>query len=94
MATNQTTKNISERVDNVTARSEWIGVSEAMLLFPLGKTKLYELIQANLIKSCCLKKKGQRQGKRLISYSSVNDYFAKLAEEQMSETQIEGGQGV
>jgi hypothetical protein len=57
---------------NALTQREWLRVREALILFPVGKTKLYELMNAGLIASV---KHGSRT---LIDHRSLREYFASL----------------
>ena len=52
----------------------------AIKVFGIGRTKLFELIADQKIKSVSLRKRGQVRGPRLISYDSLNSYLNSLAE--------------
>lgn len=57
-----------------TLKPEWIRVPEAVRVFSLCRSSLYELIAAGKIKSTCLRKRGAVRGIRLISYDSLAAY--------------------
>ena len=63
-------------------RPEWLRVPNAVRIFGISRTKLYELISQQKVKSVSLKERGQLRGIRLLSYDSLNAYLTNLAETQ------------
>ena len=59
----------NRRVDNV--KPEWVRVPEAVRLFGLSRSAVYDLITAGTIKSTALKKRGAIRGIRLVSFDSL-----------------------
>jgi len=59
-------------------KPEWIRPKDVPKIFGIGRTRAYELIAENRIKSVSLRKRGQRHGTRLISYDSVVAYLESL----------------
>ena len=64
-------------IDN--QKPEWLRIPQAIALFGIGRTKLYELINSKVIKSASIRQRGQIKGTRLISFESLNDYLNQLA---------------
>ena len=56
----------------------WISVKDVQHYFGIGKTLCYELMNEHLIESKLLKKRGGKQGKRLVNFESVSDYIKQL----------------
>jgi hypothetical protein len=61
-------------------KPEWIRPKDVPMYFGIGRTRIYELIAENAIKSLSLRKRGQRHGTRLISYASLSAYFENLSQ--------------
>jgi hypothetical protein len=61
-------------------KPEWIRPKDVPKFFGIGRTRIYELIAENKIKSVSMRKRGQRHGTRLISYDSVAAYLESLVE--------------
>ena len=64
------------------ARPEWLRIPNAVRIFGISRTKLYELIGDRKIKSVSLRERGQTKGTRLLSYDSLMEYLDRLAEAQ------------
>jgi hypothetical protein len=62
------------------AKPEWIRIPEAVRLFGLSRSTLYELIGKNLIRSYSLCKRGCRRGTRLIFYDSLCEFMDQTEE--------------
>jgi hypothetical protein len=62
-------------------KPEWLRVPEAMRIFGLGRSALYELIAGNKIQSTPLHKPGAKRGIRLIRYDSLALYLERAAQE-------------
>ncbi len=65
---------------------EWLRISSAVRRFGIGRSTLYLLIKANAFKHCCIKRRGNITGIRLIEVASLRDYLASLALEQSPNT--------
>ena len=63
-------------------RPEWLRIPDAVRIFGISRTKLYELIGNRKIKSVSLRERGQVRGVRLLSYDGLLEYLERLAEEQ------------
>jgi len=66
---------------NQSIKPEWVRVPEAVRLFGIGRSRIYELISAGTIKSTALRKRGATRGIRLISYDSLASYIEEAASE-------------
>ena len=66
--------------DNV--RPEWLRIPSAVKIFGISRTKLYELIGKQKIKSVSLRERGQIRGTRLLSYDSIMKYLDQLSKTQ------------
>jgi len=62
-----------------TPRPEWLRPREVPTYFGIGRSKLYELIAENKIKSVSMRSRGQKHGTRLVSYDSLVAYLDSLA---------------
>jgi hypothetical protein len=60
-------------------KPEWIRLKEVPRIFGIGRTRIYELIAEKKIKTISMRKRGQRHGARLISYSNLAAYLESLA---------------
>ena len=59
-------------------KPEWIRPKDVPKIFGIGRTRIYELIAENKVKSLSMRKRGQRHGTRLISYASLSAYLESL----------------
>jgi hypothetical protein len=67
--------------ENERLKPEWLRLPEAMRIFGLGRSTLYELIAGGKIQSTPLRKPGAKRGIRLIRYDSLALYLeGKLVE--------------
>lgn len=73
---------IAAEQDAKPPRPEWLRIPNAVKIFGISRTKLYELISARRIKSVSLRERGQVRGVRLLSYDSLMEYLEALADEQ------------
>lgn len=62
--------------------AEWERVPGIIRRFQLKRTKIYELINLQLIKSANVHRRGNIRGIRLVSVASVRSYLEGLANEQ------------
>ncbi len=60
-------------------KPEWLRIPEAVRLFSVSRSALYELIAAGEIKSTALKKRGAVRGIRLISFDSLSEFIERSA---------------
>jgi hypothetical protein len=61
-------------------KPEWIRIHQAVRLFGLSRSTLYELISSNSIKTSCLRKRNALRGIRLVNYDSLDDYIRLQAD--------------
>lgn len=77
---------------NQSLKPEWLRVPDAVRIFGISRSALYELIAGGEIKSTALKKRGAVRGIRIISFDSLADYCERAASNTEQErTQMEGG---
>jgi len=69
------TLSTSPSITTTTTPIQWLQVQEAVRLFGLSRSYLYELIAAKKIASVCLRKSPNIRGKRLISAESLNAFI-------------------
>ena len=62
-----------------TPRPEWLRPKQVPTYFGIGRSKLYELIAENKIKSVSMRTRGAKHGTRLVSYDSLAAYLDSLA---------------
>ena len=67
------------RSSNPNLKPELLRVPDAVRVFGLCRSTLYELISAGKIKSTALRKRGAVRGIRLISFDSLAAYIAGAA---------------
>ena len=56
-------------------KPEWLKVPDAVRVFGLGRSTIYNLIKANKIKSFSKRQRGALRGTRLISYDSLVEHL-------------------
>jgi hypothetical protein len=66
---------------NPSLKPEWLRIPDAIRLFGLCRSTLYELITAGKVKSTALRKRNATRGIRLISYDSLAAYIEEAAQE-------------
>lgn len=60
-------------------RPEWVRPKDVQKFFGIGRSKTYELIAENKIKTVSLRARGAKHGTRLVSYDSISAYLESLA---------------
>ncbi len=64
---------------NQSLKPEWLRVPDAVRVFAISRSALFEMIAAGTIKSASLKKRGALRGIRIISYNSLAEYCERAA---------------
>ena len=64
---------------NQSLKPEWLRVPDAVRIFAISRSALYEMIAAGTIKSTALKKRGAMRGIRIISFDSLAEYCERAA---------------
>ena len=64
---------------NNSLKPEWLRIPEAVRVFGMSRSALYELIKDNKIKSTALRKRGALRGIRIVSYDSLAEYIEDAA---------------
>jgi len=54
---------------------EWVRIPDAMKFSGIGRSRLYELIESEKIRSVCLRKREKLRGIRLVSIRSLRDFI-------------------
>jgi len=82
MDANKNTNNGAVQVAaiNQSSKPEYLRVPDAVRIFAICRSSLYELIGEGRIKSVCLRKRGAIRGIRLISYDSLLAYIENAAD--------------
>jgi hypothetical protein len=68
---------------------EWGRVASVQRRFPIGKTLIYDLIEAGKIRSCVIRKRNCQRGTRLIEMRSVREFLESIAPKSGSRSQAE-----
>ena len=68
----------------INLRPEWLRIPDAVKLYGIGRSSLYELIAEGKIKSVCLRQRGSTRGIRLLSADSLSKYIEGLAEQNVA----------
>lgn len=63
-------------IDQADLRPKWYRIGNALTVYDLSLTKLYQLLHAGVLETVVLKKKGGTGGLRLISAASLDKHFA------------------
>ena len=71
----------SRSVSPISLKPEWLRIPEAIRLFGIGRSTLYELLSGGQIKSASIRKRGNTRGIRLISVDSLMQYIEEQAEQ-------------
>jgi hypothetical protein len=66
------------KILDTNSKPEWLRIPAAIEIFGLRRSLLYSLIQDGLIKSACVRRRGNVRGVRLISYDSLADYVESM----------------
>ena len=67
-----------KKFEETVVRPEWRDIRYVQERFGVGVTTIYELIKADAIKSVLLRRPGKKQGKRLFSIKSIEEFFASV----------------
>jgi hypothetical protein len=59
---------------------EWLRPSDVRRTHGIGRSLLYELIREGSIRTVCLRRQGRRNGMRLISAQSLNEFIEGFEE--------------
>ena len=62
-------------------RPEWLRIPDAIKLYGIGRSSLYELMAEGKIKTALLRQRGSVRGIRLLSADSLSRYIEGLAEQ-------------
>jgi len=74
-----TTATIRETIQRCDAlQPEWVRIPDAMKFSGIGRSRLYELIEAGKIRSVCLRKREKLRGIRLVSIRSLRDFISSF----------------
>ena len=65
-----------------TTKPEWLRVPDAVRLFGICRSSLYELISSGSVKSTALRKRGAVRGIRLINFDSLAAYIENAASKE------------
>jgi predicted DNA-binding transcriptional regulator AlpA len=60
---------------------EWLRVSDAMRIYSISRSRIYELIRDREIVSVSLRKRNRIIGSRRISKDSLDEFFARHIEQ-------------
>jgi hypothetical protein len=66
---------MSQRTQGNEEKPEWVRVSDAVRMFGLSRSSLYELISTDAIKSISVHGEGAVRGVRLINFDSLAAYI-------------------
>jgi hypothetical protein len=77
--TDMTLPESSSFTTTTTMPVQWLQVPDAVRVFGISRSYLYELIAENRIKTSCLRKQKNIRGKRLISAESLNAFIERHA---------------
>lgn len=55
-------------------KPEWLRIQEAVRVFGISRSSLYEMIAAGSIKSTVLRKRGALRGIRILSFDSLAEF--------------------
>lgn len=72
---------MSQRTAGNEQKPEWLRVPDAVRIFGLCRSSLYELIASGEVKSLAMKKEGALRGIRLINFDSLAAYIESFATE-------------
>ncbi|MEO7933389.1 MAG: helix-turn-helix domain-containing protein [Chthoniobacterales bacterium] len=70
---------VSHEANHQANKIEWMRVPEAVRMFGICRSSIYELISSGEIKSTSLKKRGALRGIRIISFDSLSSYCERAA---------------
>jgi hypothetical protein len=64
---------------NQPIKPEWLRIPDAVRVFGISRSSLYEMITAGSIKSTVLRKRGALRGIRILSFDSLAEYCERSA---------------
>lgn len=59
--------------------AKWLRIPEAVRIYGISRSQLYQLIGSGKIRSCSLRKSAQTRGSRRVLASSLDEYFERNA---------------
>lgn len=59
--------------------AKWLRIPEAVRIYGISRSQLYQLICSGKIRSCSLRKSNQTRGSRRVLASSLDEYFERNA---------------
>jgi hypothetical protein len=68
---------------DIAANSDWMPVREAMIYARISRSRLYNLITDDAVRSVSIRRRGRTWGKRFFSKLSLDSYFASQCDIQM-----------
>ena len=64
-------------IDSADLQPRWFRVEDVIHYSTIPRTTVYELINNGTLRTACLKKKGNKNGIRLVEKSSLDEFIAK-----------------
>ncbi|BDS05227.1 hypothetical protein NT6N_02670 [Oceaniferula spumae] len=83
---NHTKKENPDALD--TLKPEFLRISDAVRIFGISRSRLFELLSEKKIPSVSLKRRGAKRGIRLISYGGLKKFLEDQIEEGISSESI------
>ena len=74
-------------------KPEWLKVPDAVRVFGLGRSTIYNLIKANKIKSFSKRQRGALRGTRLISYDSLVEHLEEEYQNSLKPSEVQKQDG-
>jgi Helix-turn-helix domain len=74
--------------DSPPLRPEWLRVEDAVRVFGISRSKLYQLFNERKIKTFCLRQRNKLKGVRLINFDSLHAFMESEAAAQEAEHQV------
>jgi predicted DNA-binding transcriptional regulator AlpA len=71
--------------DDPPMRPEWIRIDDAIRIFGISRSKLYELFNERKIRTFCLRQRNKLKGIRLINLDSLSEFMEAEAQAQEQE---------
>jgi predicted DNA-binding transcriptional regulator AlpA len=70
-----TTLPVFAPTDDPPMRPEWLRIDDAVRIFGISRSKLYQLINERKIRSFSLRERNKLKGIRLINYDSISEFM-------------------
>jgi hypothetical protein len=69
---------------DIAGNNDWLTVKEATGYRKMSRSRLYNMIADQAVRTVSIKRRGKTRGKRYVSKTSLDSYFDTMCESQMT----------